>query len=204
MRVLPRVFFTMTEAAARWGYASADVAGWAHQGALEIVTGIAPVNCGSKHAAGLVAISVADILPMFRRSGTGPREMLLRRIRMKDSDGWLLITDPAEGVIVSIDDLMILADEVHRFEREQELFGRPHGGKGPEPKFDWDEFWRAVAIYVHERGVPPTLKEFTEVMSNWFMDQSDGKSSPSDSVIRKKLSPLWNHMRKESDGALNG
>lgn len=54
-----------------------------------------------------------------------------------------------------------------------------------------------MAIYVHEHGVPPTLKEFTEVMSNWFLDQSDGKSSPSDSVIRKKHSQLWNRLREE-------
>jgi hypothetical protein len=198
MGVLPRVFFTMTEAAARWGYAPADIAGWAHQGQLEIVTGIAPVNCGGEPAAGLVAISVADILPMFRRSGTGPREMPLRRVRALGQSEWLMITEPAEGVIVSMDDLLILADEVHRFEVEREIFGKPHGGKGPEPKFEWDEFWRAVAIYVHEHGVPPTLKEFVEIMSNWFLDQSAGKSSPSDSVIRKKLSPLWNRLREEA------
>jgi hypothetical protein len=197
MGVLPRVFFTMTEAAARWGYAPADIAGWAHQGQLEIVTGIAPVKCGEEPAAGLVAISVADILPMFRRSGTGPREMPVRRIRALGKDEWMVITEPAEGVIVYMDDLLILADEFHRFETENEIFGRPHAGKGPEPKFDWDGFWRAVALYVHEHGVPPTLKEFTEVMSNWFLDQSDGKSSPSDSVIRKKLSPLWNRLRQE-------
>jgi len=197
MGVLPRVFFTITETAARLGYSPADIAGWAHQGQLEIVTGIAPVKCGEEPAAGLVAISVADILPMFRRSGTGPREMPVRRIRAQEKDEWLTITEPAEGVIVSMEDLMILADEVYRFETENEIFGRPHGGKGPEPKFDWDGFWRAVALYVHEQGVPTTLKEFTEVLSNWFLDQSDGKSSPSDSVIRKKLSPLWNRLRQE-------
>ena len=197
MGVLPRVFFTMTEAAARWGYAPADIAGWAHQGQLEIVTGIAPVNCGGEPAAGLVAISVADILPMFRRSGTGPREMPLRRVRALGQSEWLMITEPAEGVIVSMDDLLILADEVHRFEVEREIFGKPHGGKGPEARYDWDEFWRAVAVRVHERGVPPTLKEFTEEFSNWFLDQSEGKTCPSDSVIRKKLSPLWNRLREE-------
>lgn len=197
MGVLPRVFFTLTEVAARWGYAPADVAGWAHEGKLEIVTGIAPVECGAEHVAGLVAVSVADILPMFRRSGNGPREMPVRRIRAQGAQEWKLITNPASGVMVSMDDLMITAAEVMRFEAEYEIFGKPHGGKGPELKFDWDEFWRAVAIHVHEHGVPPTLKEFTELMSNWFLDQSDGKSCPSDSVIRKRLSPLWNRLRQE-------
>ena len=111
MDLLPRVFFTIGEAAARWGYAPADIAGWAHQGLLEIVTGIGAVECEGKHAAGLVAISVADILPMFRRSGTGPRELALRRIRPKGNVAWMLITLPVEGVVVSLDDLLILAEE---------------------------------------------------------------------------------------------
>lgn len=197
MSVLPRVFFTITEAAARWGYAPADIAGWAHQGQLEIVTGIAPVDCGGEVVAGMVAISIADILPMFRRSGTGPREMPIRRIRVIGKPEWLLITEPSEGVIVSMEDLVIFAEEAHRFEVERELFGKQHRGKGPEPKFEWDDFWRAVALYVHEHGVPPTLKEFVEIMSNWFLDESGGKTCPSDSVIRKKLSPLWNRLREE-------
>jgi hypothetical protein len=32
-------------------------------------------------------------------------------------------------------------------------------------------------------------------MSNWFLDKTDGKKSPSDSAIGKKLSPLWNRLR---------
>lgn len=197
MGVLPRVFFTISEAAARWGYSAADIAGWAHQGQLDIITGIMPVDCGGEPAAGLVIVSVADIIPMFRRSGTGPREMAVRRIRQSNHDKWRLITCPAEGVIVSLEDLLITADEVHRFETDREIFGRARANKGPDPKFDWDAFWRAVAVYLHEHGMPPTLKEFTEAMACWFLDQSDGKSSPSDSVIRKKLSPLWNHLRQE-------
>ena len=198
MGLLPRVFFTMTEAAARWGYAPADIAGWAHQGQLEIVTGIAPVECDGETVAGLVAISVADILPMFRRSGNGPREMPVRRIRAQGDEAWLMTTRPVEGVVVSMDDLMITADEVSRFETQNEIFGRAHGARGPEPKYDWDEFWRAVAVRVHERGVPETLKEFTDELSNWFMDRSPTGDCPSDSVIRKRLSPLWHRLRQDA------
>jgi hypothetical protein len=197
MDLLPKVFFTIGEAAARWGYAPADIAGWAHQGLLEIVTGIGPVECEGEHAAGLLAISVADILPMFRRSGTGPRELPLRRIRLQGNEAWLLITSPAEGVVVSMDDLLILAEEVHRFEVEREIFGKPHRGKGPDPKFEWEDFWRAVAVLIHEKGVPAKLTDFINEMADWFMDQSGGKKCPSNSVIRKKLSPLWNRLREE-------
>lgn len=195
MGVLPRVFFTITEAAAKWGYSPSDVAGWAHQGMLEVKTGIPPVQCGTETVAGLVVIPVADILPMFRRVGNGPREMTIRRVRAAGSTEWSLITSPEDGVTVSMDDLLIMADEVARFEDEHEIFGRPHASRGPEPRFEWDDFWRAVATRVHERGVPSQLKEMVDEFSNWFLDQTDGKACPSDSVIRKKLSPLWRSLR---------
>jgi len=201
MVMMRRVFFAMTEAAARWGYAPADIAGWACNGQLEIVTGIAPVECNGETVAGLVTISVADILPMFRRSGTGPRELPVRRIRAQGDKAWRLITSPGDGVVVSVDDMMITADEMRRFETENTIFGRVHGARGPEPKYNWDEFWRAVVVRVHEKGVPETLKEFTDEFSNWFLDQSAKGAKgdcPSDSVIRKRLSPLWHMLRQQA------
>lgn len=109
MATLSRVFFTISEAAARWGYSVADIAGWAHQGQLEIVTGIAPVQSGKTTLAGIVVIAAADILPMFRRSGLGPRELAVNRLRLPQETEWRMITNPAEGVMVSFDDLMITA-----------------------------------------------------------------------------------------------
>jgi hypothetical protein len=197
MATLSRVFFTISEAAARWGYSVADIAGWAHQGQLEIVTGIAPVQSGETTLAGIVVIAAADILPMFRRSGLGPRELAVNRLRLPQETEWRMITNPAEGVMVSFDDLMITALEMARFEIEHDIFGRKHAGRGPDPKYDWDAFWRAVAVRVHERGVPELLKEFVDEFSNWFMDQSPTGDCPSDSVIRKKLSPLWRQLRDE-------
>lgn len=197
MTALSRVFFTIAEVAARWGYSVADIAGWAHLGQLEIVTGIAPVQSGETTLAGLVVISAADILPMFRRTGSGPRELPVHRVRQSNATEWQMITDPAEGVMVSFDDLMITALEVTRFEIEHGIFGRKHAGRGPDTKYDWDAFWRAVAVRVHERGVPEVLKEFVIEFSNWFMDQSPSGNCPSDSVIRKKLSPLWRQLRDE-------
>lgn len=197
MAVLQRVFFTITEVAARWGCAPADIAGWAHHGQLEIVTGIGPVRCGDETVAGLVAISVADIMPMFRRSGCGPREMAVRRIRRPGETEWLIITEPSEGVIIAKYDLQIAAAEATRFENEHEIFGRSHGGGKFETKYDWDAFWRAVVIRVHAKGVPETLKEFVDELEGWFMTRSPTGDCPSDSVIRKRLSPLWRALRQE-------
>jgi len=189
--------FSIDEVSARWIAAPHQVAQWAAQERLEVTTSIPPVQAGGEEVAGLVVVAMADLLPMFRRDGSGPTSMRLRRLRRVGEREWRTVSDPADGVMVAAGDLLIDVAEMGRFEDEHELMRRPHAGKGPEPKYDWDGFWRAVAIYVHQHGVPPTLKEFTEGMSNWFLDQTNGAECPSDSVIRKKLSPLWNALRSE-------
>ena len=64
---------------------------------LKFVTGIPPTACGEVRIAGLEQIEPADILPMFRRSGTGPPEAHLRRVRQLEGQDWLYITAPEEA-----------------------------------------------------------------------------------------------------------
>lgn len=118
MALPPRVFFTLHEALARWGCNIADIAGWAHTGRFQILTGIAPVRCRDEIVAGMVVLSPMELLPLFRRCGTGPSEGAMRRIQLLGRQDWLLITDPAGGIPVAIADMMILAEEVHTFEDE--------------------------------------------------------------------------------------
>lgn len=195
-----QILFSIDEVSARWIAAPHQVAQWAAQELLQVTTSIPPVQAGGEEVAGLVVVSMADLLPMFRRDGSGPTSMRLRRLRRVGEREWRTVSDPADGVMVAAGDLLIDVAEMGRFEDEHELMRRPHArkGPGPEPKYDWDGFWRAVAIYVHQHGVPPNLKDFTGAMMNWFLDQSQGAECPSDSVIRKKLSPLWRELRREA------
>jgi hypothetical protein len=89
-----RALYPVHEAAMRWGCTVSDIAGWAAMGTLKIVTGIPPVQCGEERVAGLVNIDPTDILPMFRRCGTGPQEAHLQRIQPEGSESWLYITSP--------------------------------------------------------------------------------------------------------------
>ena len=98
MALPPRVFFTLHEASARWGCNIADIAGWAHTGRFQILTGIPPVRCGEEIIAGMVVLSPMELLPLFRRCGTGPSEGVMRRIQPLARQDWLLITDPAGGM----------------------------------------------------------------------------------------------------------
>ena len=72
MALPPRVFFTLDEAAARWGCNIADVAGWADVGKFRIMTGIGPVRCGDEIVAGQFEILPMDLIPMFRSAGLAP------------------------------------------------------------------------------------------------------------------------------------
>ncbi|WP_108484932.1 hypothetical protein [Oceaniglobus ichthyenteri] len=108
MALPPRVFFTLHEASARWGCNIADIAGWADAGRIRILSGIPPVCCGAEIIAGKVVLSPMELLPLFRRCGTGPSEGVMRRIQPLVGHDWMLITDPAGGIPVAVADMMIL------------------------------------------------------------------------------------------------
>ena len=130
MALPPRVYFTLHEVTARWGCNIADVAGWADAGRFRILTGIPAVRCGDEVLAGKVVLSPMELLPLFRRCGTGPTEGVMRRVQPLDRQSWLLITDPQGGVPVTVADMMILADEVHAFEEENDMVRRVTSGPG--------------------------------------------------------------------------
>ncbi len=85
MALPPRAFFTVHETAARWGCTLADISGWSTAGDLDVITGIPPTFCGDARIAGTVVVCTMDILPMFRRTGTGPQNAHLRRVRTENA-----------------------------------------------------------------------------------------------------------------------
>ncbi len=87
MALPPRAFYSLHEAAARWGCTLSDIAGWASVGRFDIATGIEPTQCGDVVLADFVAVPVAEILPMFLLNGAGPTKKTLRRIRALVSRG---------------------------------------------------------------------------------------------------------------------
>jgi hypothetical protein len=47
---------------------------------------------------------------------------------------WLLITDPAGGIPVAVADMLIMAEEVHAFEEENDMVRRVRAGQAlPRP-----------------------------------------------------------------------
>ena len=185
-----RALYPVHETAARWGCTVSDIAGWATLGTLRIVTGIPPVHCGEHRVAGLVNIDPTDMLPMFRRCGTGPQEAHLLRIQPLQAKDWLFITTPEEGVLVSIGDMMILGHEVHTFEITNDLFGRVAAGAGLGGDYDWAGMNVEITRRVFEEGLPKSQGEWIRELQDWFSTHSEDGTFPDEKSIRLRLTPI--------------
>lgn len=93
-----------------------------------------------------------DLMPLFRRCGTGPTEGVVRRIMTGEKGQWQIITDPVGGVTVAVADMMIMADEVHAFEEENEMVRRVAAGPGAATPYDWDGMNIALIVRIHDHG----------------------------------------------------
>ncbi len=197
MNLPPRVFYTLSDAASHWNCNVADVAGWAAAGKLRITTGIGLVRCGYAVVAGQVTISPMEVLPLFRRCGTGPAVGTVRRIMAHGSTEWQIITDPAAGIPVAIADMLILAEDFHAFEEENGIVPRAPAGPGASSPYNWEGMMVALVVRIVEQGLPTTQAELVAEMQEWFADQSDGKTMPDSRSIRHRITPIWRALRRE-------
>ena len=198
MALPPRAFFILHETASRWGCSIADIAGWASEGKLDIVTGIPLAICGTEKVSGKITISPMDILSLFRRSGTGPTVIKLPRVKPENSAEWTYITEPAGGVEVSIADLLISGQDVLRFEDEHDLLRRIGGGTGALSPYDWEGMYVAMIKRIHEDGLPATQAELIGKLQEWFANVAENGEVPDESTIRRRLRPFWRALRGET------
>jgi hypothetical protein len=197
MSLPPRVYFTLHEASERWGCNIADIAGWADAGKLRILTGISAIRCGDEIVGGKVVLSPMELMPLFRRCGTGPTEGIMRRIQMLNRPEWLLITDPVGGIVVTVADMVIRAEEVHAFEDENEMGRRVAAGPGASTSYDWEGMNIALILRIFDHGLPDTQADLVAEMQEWFADQSGGKKMPDSRSIRRRITPIWRALRRE-------
>jgi len=191
MSLPPRAFFTVNEISARWGCSLADVAGWSIGGHLSMVTGVASVICGKQPVAGIVVVSATDMMQMFRRHGPSDEECRVFRIRTPGSADWQYITEPADGVLIKMTDLMLLADEVQKFEDDRDLLRRPSLSTGAAPRYDWDAVNIMLFRRINDQGLPATQGELITEVQDWFAQNSPTGEIPEESTTRKKIAPIW-------------
>lgn len=196
-----RIFFSLTEAAARWGCAVADIGGYAVAGHLRIITGINPVSCGAQRVAGLVEVAAADLWPLFRRYESAPVTARVQRLRPIEAGGsaaqtvWQIVTDPPDGITVALADLAILGGDLAAFEADHDPFDRPR--RPAQGKYDWEDFWAAVALRLFREGLPESQAAFVAEMQEWFMRRSATGDAPDDRSIRRRITPLWRELSED-------
>lgn len=195
MPLPPRAFYSMTEISARWGFPAPDVAGWAATGHLTLVTSIGCVTCGRQPVAGIVEVSARDMMCMFRRHGPSDEECRVSRLRQPGQAEWQYITEPAEGLLIKLCDLLLLADEVHKFEDERDLLRRPAPAAGSAPRYDWDGVIIMLFQRINDQGLPATQAELIGDVQDWFAQNSPNGEIPEESTTRKKIAPIWRALR---------
>lgn len=196
MSLPKRALFALSEAAARWGCQVADIAEWALSGHLEITVVIPPTCFEGEVLSDLVVIAPGDIMAMFRRCGTGPREGIIRRARALGGSEWRHIPPPAPGLTVTREDLMLSAAAVARFEEEHGVFRRvnPNVGKG----HDWEGFYGALIVRLFQRGLPEKQADLVGEMLDWFIANSTDGDAPDESTVRKRVSPILRMLSAEA------
>jgi hypothetical protein len=195
MALPPRVFYTLQEVSVRWDCSLSDIAGWASVGRFDIVTAIAPVIKDARILAGFVAVSVPDILQLVRRSGTGPGSCRLWRVRPMDQDDWIVLPDHGNRADVALEDLLIMADDVRRFENDCNLLHRPATNTGFSTWYDWDAMYVALIQRVHDHGVPESQSKWVGEVQSWFVKTSETGEAPDERSIRRRLTPIWKALR---------
>ena len=132
---------------------------------------------------------------MFRQNGDGPSRLWLRRLRALEVEEWSLVTDPQRGVEITLEDLVIMADEVQRFERDCDLHRRPAAHVGSTKQYDWDGMYILLIQRVYEKGVPPTQAAWVGEIQDWFVRHSETGEIPDERTIRRRITPIWKSLR---------
>lgn len=195
----PRLFYSLHDAATRWGVTPFDAIGWAMEGYLTISVALTPVETGQAETlSGVVDIEAAHVFPLFRRDMPS-RSAAIRCVRKPGEDEPVWIADPADGVEIVAADVLVRWAEIEAFERrfaaEATLSAaapatRRRPGPGAPPRHDWDAFYAALARRIHEHGLPRTQADLVREMRDWFESRED-EHAPDESTIARKVRIVW-------------
>lgn len=192
---IPKSFYALEDLAARWESSIHKVVDAAMVGDLQVLAGIEPVWCNQKRHGGLVRVNIADLLPLFRRTGPSEQVVSLRRIAPFDGGEWAYITDPVSGVLIRSADLLVRGEDAHGYAEAQGLVRHLHSSNGTSTRYDWDTMYAWLFRRIHEGGMPETQAAMIGEVQEWFIHHSPSGKIPEDSTIRKRIVLIWRMMQ---------
>lgn len=198
-------YYSILEAAARWGRCIPDIIDWSAGGKLTIVAFIRYAESDDGPITGNVEISAQDMLAHFRIDGTAQRELRIYRVGIVGEDGrpkWPFVKgeDGKPGIPLSLHDIYITGQDFVRFQEEHSLgaiikekviYRTP-----ASERHDWESMYRKLCKRIFDSGLPEHLQELAREMQEWFIMQSADGEAPDLSTIRKRLQPIWNELRE--------
>ena len=188
--------YTVHDVSVRWGRSQSQIIDWAIADELVIVAAITTATIGGEVTGGLHQIAGSDVRPLFRPYGKAEEEVRLKRARKIGGDQCLIVSEPAEGVVITAADVLITAEEVERFEELHGL-GRVKSPAGPglPPRYDWDGFYVAVFKRLYTHGFPAKQRELVLEMQEWFIANSSTGEAPDESTIRRRIQAIWHELK---------
>ncbi len=200
MRSSSRVHYTLFEACARWEKNLFDILGWASKGKLRLEAGIPYANTESGPLAGAVELNAADLMRLARIDGAAPKKMRVYRVRVLDqpeNTDWVFVSDETgqAGIEISIEDILIPAEEYRRFEEENDLGPPRRVSTAGQTKHNWEGMFAALCKRIFVSGLPETKENLVREMESYFLNTAAGEA-PDISTIRKKVSPIWAELRE--------
>lgn len=201
MPKISRPFFYLTELPARWGRSLSEIAGWALAGRLNLMVPIAPVQCGTERASGIVRVQAEDVARLFHPDNPIDLSCAVIRILPTVALEPVYVTDPAGGIDVRLRDLMLDAEEVGEFEQLNDLLGigtrfarKKTGGsvgQGRPAGYEWETMLVDVMIDISENGMPDRQEDFLKLILDWFTENSADGAVPEVSTVRKRYAQIW-------------
>ena len=71
-------------------------------------------------------------------------------------------------------------------------------GGGRSAKYDWDQFYLELVVFVHENGSTRTLADLVQAMAMRCQEIWGVDNVPSDTVLKSKLSRVFHRLRSET------
>jgi len=75
---------------------------------------------------------------------------------------------------------------------------RASGGMNGGQPYDWTGMNIALIRRIHNHGLPATQAELIAEMQDWFAGQTGGKRIPDSRSIRRRVTPIWHELRRDS------
>lgn len=215
---LRKPFYHIDEILERWSMSERDIMSFVLAGSLTVSATVAGlrVTCGicRPSAAGVtdrIASSHCYIIGIVPLQGCDAWRVMRQgefsiTALQAPSDEFAMIDNAAGNNqhVVGKSDLVIGLEELIRFEKANPALADHAGSgegnrRGAPSKYEWDDIWVELCTMIFLDGLPSTQAELVQHIASWLEDQ--GKRVPDDSTIKKKIRPLWQRLKLETQNS---